>query len=912
MNTATPMQSFLERMRQRGAMQKRPNGQRGYFTEPLYTRYMGNTGLGEDGKLQTQNPTAIVPSKTGPVAIHEGEDLYQRSNGDVRVVPAKQSMAAPNATTPTEMPQRQMKAMARQMQIPGMSIGGWLKNAAGAVSSALNPVSSAVGAAGNVPNASQIGGQVARKITTTPIGGAAATPVINPTNITGGIANQNATPRPVRTITTDTPEPIMQNITVPQPAQTAARPVRQITTDNTVTPPPPEPIVQNIRTPETIARTPNTVYDNEADRLEREARMRNYAGGTTDSGTITNIPKVETPITPATPTTPTGKSYMDKAMANLASIMEGGSPAQKAIAQKQLNELRASQGLQQRVAGFEAAQGGLRPEAASAQQAMGRAIAGSQLAGAASDIASTEMLQRESAAQTLAQLAPSMQNMEINQQNQVADMVNKGFTREQINAQFGTNLSESEYQSLLGASARGQNAVSTAIASGDYAGANRLLNQQGLPSVDFSKPEAQYQLQQLQQAPALVEQGLSREEVNAKLGLNLSQADYDRILGATTRGQNMISALVSAGDYAGANAALQKAGLPPIDFSKIEAGESRQVLDDITTMLNSLGDDADPNVVRALTSLYGTVASKIWKTYGINIGNQTITNPDGSSSTIPDLISNIDNPTDEKTVQTVAKMSSGVATWLEAGNGDIVLEQLSTNDAWNSLYEKAKGGNTAAAQEMGTLLGAAMTNEAYIDGTSTMPPNAAQKAILEKYGIWREAEPSKSTIEATRASINDYIENGKDADAKKLYDSLTDKEKEALGSFDDLTRTGIASRADSIIAASDFTKLQGKSYDDPLVQAVMKKMQPTTMSYRNRIGKNDEFTGAPEVGTWIKYQTPDGERLLKVTFKGHLNTAGTSDRAYMELTDIEGNIYSTEGNSTKLIKGTNTKFTKKN
>jgi hypothetical protein len=896
MNTATPMQSFLERMRQRGAMQKRPNGQRGYFTEPLYTRYMGNTGLGEDGKLQTQNPTAIVPSKTGPVAIHEGEDLYQRSNGDVRVVPAKQSMAAPNATSTTEMPQRQMKAMARQMQIPGMSVGGWLKNAAGAVSSAFNPISSAVGAAGNIPSANQTAGQLVKNVATNPIGAAAITPITNPTNVTGGIANQTPTPRPVRTITTDTPEPIMQNLTVPQPAQTAARPVRQVTTDNTVTPPPtPEPIIQNIKTPETIARTPNTITE-----------------GTTDSGTITNIPKVETPVTPATPSTPTGKSYMDKAMANLASIMEGGSPAQKAIAQKQLNELRASQGLQQRVAGFEAAQGGLRPEAASAQQAMGRAIAGSQLAGAASDIAAAEMQQRESAAQTLAQLAPSMQNMEISQQNQVADMVNKGFTREQINAQFGTNLSESEYQSLLGASTRGQNTLSTKIASGDYAGANALLNQQGLPSIDFSRPEAQYQLQQLQQAPALVEQGFSREEVNAKLGLNLSQEDYDRILGSTTRGQNAISARVSAGDYVGANAALQKAGLPPIDFSKIEAGESRQVLDDITNMLNSLGDDADPNVVTALTSLYGTVASKIWKSYGINIGNQTITNPDGSSSTVTDLINGIDNPTNEKTVQTVAKMTSGVSTWLEAGNGDIVLEQLSTNDAWNNLYEKAKGGNAAAAQEMGTLLGAAMTNEAYIDGTSTMPPNAAQKAILEKYGIWREAEPSKTTIESTRASINDYIENGKDADAKKLYDSLTDKEKEALGSFEDLTRTGLASRADSIVAASDFTKLQGKSYDDPLVQAVMKKMQPTTMSYRNRMGKNDEFTGAPEVGTWIKYQTPDGERLLKVTFKGHLNTAGTSDRAYMELTDIEGNVYSTEGNSTKLKKGINTKFTKKN
>jgi hypothetical protein len=141
---------------------------------------------------------------------------------------------------------------------------------------------------------------------------------------------------------------------------------------------------------------------------------------------VINTPPPVAGTTPATPATPSSSSYMQNAMGRLNEIMEGGSPALRAIQDRQLQDLKATQGLQQRVSGFEAAQGGLRPEAAATQQAMGRAVAGSQLAGAQAEMAGAEMQQRVSAAQTLAQLAPSMQNMEINQQNQVANMVNQG------------------------------------------------------------------------------------------------------------------------------------------------------------------------------------------------------------------------------------------------------------------------------------------------------------------------------------------------------------------------------------------------------------------------------------------------------------------------------------------------------
>jgi hypothetical protein len=85
MNTATPMQSFLLQMKKQAAQQKAGgNGRRSYFAEPVYSRYMGNTGLGEDGRLQSSNPTAMLRSAEGPVMVHDGEDMYQRPDGDMR------------------------------------------------------------------------------------------------------------------------------------------------------------------------------------------------------------------------------------------------------------------------------------------------------------------------------------------------------------------------------------------------------------------------------------------------------------------------------------------------------------------------------------------------------------------------------------------------------------------------------------------------------------------------------------------------------------------------------------------------------------------------------------------------------------------------------------------------------------
>jgi hypothetical protein len=700
MNTATPLQSFLQQMKQRSAMQQQGNGKKGprsYFVDPLYSRYMGNTGFGEDGKLQPKNPAAMVPSAQGPVMVHEGEDMYARPNGDMQVVPASMS-------------QGRMRQMEKSMNIPGRGLGGFIRGAA----KTLLPGYGA---------------------------GSAATDVVKEASKVNAGTIQTSFP----------PVEAAGRAVAPRMEQPAAQP----------------------------AVTPVENYVAPAAGTTAQARV----APTKTMPTETVLTPVQNQIAPAagptaaaakTTTTPTGSStYMQNAMGRLNDIMEGGSPALRAIQDRQLQNLKATQGLQDRVQGFEAAQAGLRPEAAAAGRAMGRAVAGSQLAGAQAEMAGNEMQQRETAAKDLASLAPSMQGMEISQQNQVANMVNQGYTKDQINQQFGTKLSDTEYQSLLGASGRGQNLLNAKVAAGDFEGANQVLQQQGLST---------------------------------------------------------------------------------IDWSKIKAGEYRQVLDDINGLIDTLGENADPNVIAQLAGIQAGVMGQIWKAFGVDSANGTMTAPDGAQVTLPSIVSNIDNPTDPQTVQTVARITGGVDTFLNTTEGSVVIEQLSGNSRWDSLYTRAKDGDLAAAKEMGEVLGAAMTNNAYLTVSGSDAPKAWQKALLEKYDIWREPEADAATVNTKVISIKDKLMNGDINGAKAEYEKLTASEKEGMGSFDDLSSTGLSEWAKNIVLNKEWTELEGLGSGDPKYQAVLKAMPQTDLS-RTKSGEN--FVKMPELYSYIKFKDPD-------------------------------------------------------
>jgi hypothetical protein len=737
MNTATPLQSFLQQMKQRSATQQQGNGKKGprsYFVDPLYSRYMGNTGFGEDGKLQPKNPAAMVPGAQGPVMVHEGEDMYARPNGDMQVVPASMS-------------QGRMRQMEKSMNIPGRSIGGIIKSGADALRDPLGSTKKLVTDASKVDTGA----------------------------ITNTLAQKRTEPGFENNIGTrfgaDNILPNVKNLvpmnngfqSPPPPAEAAGRAVAPRTME--------QPAAQP-------AVTPVENYVVPAGGTTAQARV----APTRTMPTETALTPVQNQIAPAggavadtkTTTLPTGSStHMQNAMGRLNDIMEGGSPALRAIQDRQLQNLKATQGLQDRVQGFEAAQAGLRPEAAAAGRAMGRAVAGSQLAGAQAEMAGNEMQQRETAAKDLASLAPSMQGMEIAQQNQVANMVNQGYTKDQINQQFGTKLSDTEYQSLLGASGRGQNLLNAKVAAGDFEGANQLLQQQGLP---------------------------------------------------------------------------------PIDWTKIKAGEFRQVLDDIDSLIDTLGPDADPNVIAQFAGIQAGVMGQIWKAWGVDSANGTMTAPGGAQVTLPSIVSNIDNPTDPQTVQTVARISDATDTFLNTTEGSVVMEQLGGNGSWDSLYTRAKDGDTAAAQEMGAVLGAAMTNNAYMTDPTAAAPTASQKALLEKYGVWREKEADTATINAKSLSIKDKLMNGDINGAKAEYEKLTASEKEGVGSFDDLSSTGLSEWAKNIVLKKEWTEIEGLGSGDPKYQAILKAMPQTDLS-RTKSGEN--FVKMPELYSYIKFKDPD-------------------------------------------------------
>lgn len=80
---------------------------------PMGSQYLGNTGYGEDGRLQPSMPTGVVQTAQGPVMLHEGETAIRNSDGTVTIIPAQ----------PT---QSQLLQVQQRTGMPGMQTGGTL------------------------------------------------------------------------------------------------------------------------------------------------------------------------------------------------------------------------------------------------------------------------------------------------------------------------------------------------------------------------------------------------------------------------------------------------------------------------------------------------------------------------------------------------------------------------------------------------------------------------------------------------------------------------------------------------------------------------------------------------------------------------------------------------------------------
>lgn len=769
---ATNMQSFIDQMKQRQmAMSSDDKGPRSLFVMPMRARFMGNTGTGENESVEANRPVAMLATARGPRMLHEGEDMYQ-DGSRITVVPAKQSS---------------LRNMERRNNIPGYKDGGDFY-IAGDPDAPASPENT--------------------WIPETP----------DPYKPKLDLNYESVDPdAPAKDLPED---PSTLTFSAPTVKAAAGRTGTEHTFNfgpqSTIT----GAVPSTVTKPAPITGTMPTIRGRE---------------GTTVAFNPAMATTATTPGTTATTTAggPTALTYGRQGMQALSDIAAGGSPALKAIQDKYLQDLKATQGVSERVAGFEAAQGNVGKEVAAARMAMGRAVAGSQLGQAESNMAAEEMKQREQANRDLVSQSSVLQNMETNQATNIADMVNRGFSKEQINATTGANLSD---------------------------------------------------------------------------------ADYAKLNSSSSKALTQAAAMVTAGDFEGANKVFTDAGLPTINFGKVEAGELNTIVDQIDKNIADLGPDADPNVIAGLYTLKTKIRGQQWAKYGIDPTAMSITNADGTKTSIADLVKTVENPTTAtpKDAETVARLTGGAFDFYDTPEGDIELEALSSSPEWTTLSDKAENGDETSISEMGKVLGAVWVQSNYVSTPNSPKPNDAQVALLKKYGVYREPVATQAEVQPKINNIDSILSSGDIAGAKQAYDNLSDSEKKLAGSWESISKTAMERLVNDIVAKKSYDAyLVGKPTSDPIYKAILDKTAPLSLSYNDNAWRNDTITGAPAAGTWVKYQTPDGVKMLKVTYNGHLNTGGTSDRAYLEFQDSEGNMYSTGGASTTLVKGTNTKYKRK-
>lgn len=78
---------------------------------PINGTFLGNTGFGENGRLDPEKPTNMIQTQNGMSMIHEGEDVFQKPNGDLRILSA---------------PQSQLQRFESRNRVPGFQAGGTL------------------------------------------------------------------------------------------------------------------------------------------------------------------------------------------------------------------------------------------------------------------------------------------------------------------------------------------------------------------------------------------------------------------------------------------------------------------------------------------------------------------------------------------------------------------------------------------------------------------------------------------------------------------------------------------------------------------------------------------------------------------------------------------------------------------
>jgi hypothetical protein len=442
------LKNFVDQMRRTQAPAMVAS--RDLFVVPLRSRYAGNTGAGEDGRIQKYNPVAVMDTANGPRMLHEGEDVYQRPDGRVDIKPVEESLRT--------MPQH----MLRRMEKKGMP--GYVEGA-----TRVDMLDPYIGTTSSGSRTTSSGSGTTSSGSGTTSSGSTFKPLYSPTDMyrqrlqlpvtsnskdyaTGsgltGSGDANGTVGGASDLLFGgglvSNRAVGDGSTISAPAQNvpvfkSTLPTREGLSYNLIAPSP-APVAPVAPVPE----------------MQKEEVRTAPTPATFDY----TVPAATTETTSTTPTEKTPYDYYLQGLGALGRYAEGGSPAMQAAQAKYLQDLKATQGVSQRVAGFEAAQAGVDKERAAARQAIGRAAANAELGEAESKMAANEMQQREQAAKDLALVG--MTGAELEEVKRQA-LAKEGLLREEFDeTKRKTQVSE------------GWTTIQNLLAADPYMGANTI------------------------------------------------------------------------------------------------------------------------------------------------------------------------------------------------------------------------------------------------------------------------------------------------------------------------------------------------------------------------------------------------------------------------------------------------------
>lgn len=699
------------------------------FSAPIGARFQNDTGFGPDNILQPNRPTAQFQSQNGPVNVHEGEQLRPGVGNNVNVIPQEQLIR-----------EEQLRGT------PGFQRGGTFQPTGGPDQNIFNQTQNRISPI-NISDPVD------------PLQGTQQTQDIN--------VGHPAIPR-ISTRPRITPQTVQrpQDINVGDPIDPNIGNIIPVNQSQQVDPINiPDPVDPNIGTGTPVSVT----YDPEGNLQDPQVTYP-----TTQSSADPVTP--DEVVDPTVPT-PDESEFSDAvkfSLAQLRKMFEGGSPAQRAAAQRAIDNLKATQATERRVGAQQLAQGRVGGVEARTAQLVQARDAGSQLSEAVAQMGIGDLQVRENALQTMAQIGLQGQQLEqsADQWQQQFDFakqkygdqegqrifadINSGMTLDQIQEKYpDSNISQGDFDSMQNATPMSQ-----------WEKMFGLDKEKFQKQFDFAKEKYDFD-KQMSSVNALIQQGGAENfEQASKLFKNMFGEDIDfsnalseENSASFNDGMAQMSAYLASGmDWDQALTAMQKDG----SFEKLGMMES-----DVESMYNQMRLQSNPlwQADQAYQDLVDSgVIDQEMKDQIMDVMFFTLSNPEGLEITedkfvVKDADGNIQAEFDSQKKADFFLQTSGAA-----------------NKGWTSGFEEGKIQLVDQGQGTGQDTGTGTqgdTNQQFASFESELPDPDLIGVVTQD--AWVEAGKPKTWKEFQSANILGDIDSLLDKDGNVITKENIDK-----------------------------------------------------------------------------------------------------------------------------------------